>query len=195
MQDTLDKFAIMEVVQAWAVARDSGDWERLRATVHPEATMTATWYHGNFDGFIRNAQESWAKGARSMHVLGGTMVTLAGGRAIAQTRMTIMSRGKADGVDVDVACTGRFYDFFERRQGIWRIAERRCIYEKDRMDPVVPGAKLTLDPARLGRFPTGYQHLAYMQSQRGTEVNPALPTAQGEILDALVARGEKWLAG
>ncbi len=195
MQDTLDKFAIMEVVQAWAVARDSGDWERLRATVHPEATMTATWYHGNFDGFIRNAQESWAKGARSMHVLGGTMVTLAGARAIAQTRMTIMVRGKADGVDVDVACTGRFYDFFEKRQGIWRIGERRCIYEKDRMDPVVPGTKLTLDPARLGRFPTGYQHLAYLQSQRGTEVNTALPTAEGEILDGLLGRGKAWLAG
>ncbi len=195
MQDAQDKFAIMEVVQAWAMARDSGDWERLRSTVHPEATMTATWYDGNFDGFIRNAQESWAKGARSMHVLGGTMITVAGHRAIAQTRMTIMTRGKADGVDVDVACTGRFYDFFEQRQETWRIAERRCIYEKDRMDPVVPGAALKLDPARLGRFPVGYQHLAYMQSQRGTNVNPALPTAQGAILDALLARGEKWLAG
>jgi hypothetical protein len=29
--------------------------------------------------------------------------------------MTIMQRGKVDGVLCDVACTGRFYDFFEKR--------------------------------------------------------------------------------
>jgi hypothetical protein len=52
-----------------------------------------------------------------MHFLGGCRVTVAGDRAIEQTKMTIMQRGVVHGVLADVACTGRFYDFFERRPG------------------------------------------------------------------------------
>jgi len=193
MSDLTDRLAIMEVVEAWALARDTGDWERLRATVHPEATMTATWFHGNFAQFIEEAQASFARGARSMHVLGGSMVKVAGRRAIAQTRMTIMVRGEVEGVLVDVSTFGRFYDFFEQRDGAWRIAERRCIYEKDRMDPVVPGTAPTLDASLLTRFPEGYRHLAYLQTRRGSEVTPGLPGAQGPALDALLARGDAWL--
>ena len=47
----------------------------------------------------------------------------------------------------DVTCWGRAYDFLEKREGRWGIVLRRHIYEKDRIDPVDPAAKLTLDPA------------------------------------------------
>ena len=32
----------------------------------------------------------------------------------------------------------RFYDLLEQRDGVWRIQEWNCIYDKDRLDPVVP---------------------------------------------------------
>ena len=44
---------------------------------------------------------------------------------------------------------------------------RQPIYEKDRMDPVRPGARVSLDAALLEAFPAGYRHLAYLQSQLG----------------------------
>ena len=53
--------------------------------------------------------------------------------------MTINQRAEVDGVLVDVVCTGRFYDFLEKREGRWGIVRRQPIYEKDRMDPVDPG--------------------------------------------------------
>ena len=74
-----------------------------------------------------------------------------------------MQRGPVDGVLCDVACTGRFYDFFEQRDGRWGIVLRQPIYEKDRLDPVDPAASLTLDPDVLARFPEGYRYLAYLQ--------------------------------
>ena len=43
-----------------------------------------------------------------LHFLGGAAVTVAGTRAVAQTKMTIMQRGLAHDVLCDVACTGRF---------------------------------------------------------------------------------------
>ena len=65
----------------------------------------------------------------------------------------------------DVVCTGRFYDFLEKRKGRWGIVLRRLAYEKDRLDPVDPSAELKLDPKLLAQFPEGYRHLAYLQTQ------------------------------
>ena len=72
---------------------------------------------------------------------------------------------------------------------------RQPIYEKDRLDPVDPSAKLVLDPDLLARFPEGYRHLAYLQSKIGYKVKPDMPGIEGPELDALYARGARWLDG
>ena len=79
--------------------------------------------------------------------------------------MTISQRGQIHEVLCDVVCTGRFYDFLEKRGDRWGIVLRQPIYEKDRIDPVDPAASLSLDRAALAAFPKGYQHLAYIQTQ------------------------------
>jgi hypothetical protein len=95
----------------------------------------------------------------------------------------------------DVVCTGRFYDFFEKRAGRWGLVLRQSIYEKDRMDPVEPGSTLHLDPAILARFPEGYRHLAYLQTQMGYKVNTNRPGLTGPDVEALYASGAAWLDG
>jgi len=130
-----------------------------------------------------------------LHFLGGCTCDIAGTRAIAQTRMTINQRATVDGVLVDVVCTGRFYDFLEKRGGRWAIVRRQPIYEKDRMDPVDPAASLTLDPERLARFPEGYRHLAYLQSKIGFAVRDQLPGLRGAAVETLYDEGRGWLAG
>jgi hypothetical protein len=109
--------------------------------------------------------------------------------------MTIMQRDEVHGVLCDAACTGRFYDFFEKRQGRWAIVVRQPIYEKDRLDPVDPGASLPLDPGLLARYPEGYRHLAYLQVQAGYQVKPDLPGLAGPEVEGLYERGAAWLAG
>ena len=126
-----DRLAIRDVVETWANARDSGDWEAFRACWHDDGYMMATWFQGPKEDFIRVSQEGRAKGVNILHFTGGCRITLAPSapsvptRAIAQTRMTIMQRGEVDGVLCDVACTGRFYDFFEKRDGRWGIVLRQ----------------------------------------------------------------------
>jgi hypothetical protein len=73
---------------------------------------------------------------------------------------------------------------------------RQPIYEKDRMDPVDPAAKLALDPELLGRFPEGYRHLAYLQTKNGFTVKLLdLPGLKGPSVQALYAHGRAWLDG
>ena len=191
----MGRLAIRELVENWVVWRDSGDWERFRTVWHSDGRMMATWFQGPADDFIRVSREGFARGVSILHFLGGMSADLVGDRAIAQTKMTISQRGLVHDLLCDVVCTGRFYDFLERRDGRWGIVLRQPIYEKDRMDPVDPAARLDLDPTILARFPAGYQHLAYLQVGLGYDVKAGLPGLTGPQVEALYLRGTRWLAG
>jgi hypothetical protein len=190
-----DRLAIRDVVETWTYARDAGDWEAFRACWHDDGYMMATWFQGPKEDFIKVSQEGRARGVNILHFTGGCHIQLAGSRAIAQTRMTIMQRGEVDGVLCDVACTGRFYDFMDRRDGRWGMVLRQPIYEKDRLDPVDPAASLELADVQLAELPEGYRYLAYMQRQAGYPVKLDMPGLAGPEVERLYERGAAWLAG
>jgi hypothetical protein len=166
-EETLDRLAIRDLIENWAVWRDAGDWERFRTVWHDDGRMMATWTQGTADEFIEMSKAGWAKGVSILHFLGGQSIDLAGSRAISQTKMTISQRGEVHGVVCDVVCTGRFYDFVEKRDGKWGVVLRQPIYEKDRLDPLDPAAELKLD----------------------------LPGLTGPEVEKLYATGKAWLAG
>ncbi len=186
---------IRDLVENWAVWRDARLWDRFRTVWHADGRMMATWFQGGFEDFIKVNDEGWARGVRILHFLGGSSIDVAGQRAIAQTKMTISQRAPVEGVICDVVCSGRFYDFFERRDGRWGLVLRQPIYEKDRLDPVDPAAKLALDRDLLARFPEGYRHLAYLQTKIGYRVKTDMPGIEGPELDKLYDRGARWLNG
>jgi len=190
-----DKRAIRELIENWVVWRDALMMERFRTVWHADGQMWATWFQGSFEDFIRVTEEGYAHGVRILHFLGGSSIDLKGARATAQTKMTISQRAPVDGVVCDVVCTGRFYDFLEKRRGRWGIVLRRLIYEKDRIDPVDPAAVLKLDQSLLEKFPIGYRHLAYLQTRIGYKVKEDMPGLDGPEVDALYAFGDEWLRG
>ena len=207
MSSREDQLAIREVIENWALWRDAGDWDRFATVWHDDGWMTATWFQGPASEFIRVSREGFEKGVSILHFLGGFTCDIIGSRAVSQTKMPINQRAMVDDVLVDVVCTGRFYDFLEKRtavrlkpdttpdEGRWAIVRRQPIYEKDRMDPVEPSASLTLDPERLQRFPEGYRHLAYLQSKIGFPVKNNLPGLRGPAVQKLYEEGRGWLAG
>jgi hypothetical protein len=192
-----DRLAIRDVVENWVIARDSADWDLFRRQWHDDGYMMATWFQGPRDDFIRVSADGFANGVNILHFTGASQATLnaARTRAVSQTRMTILQRGPVHGVLADVACTGRFYDLFAKRDGRWGIVLRQPIYEKDRLDPVVPGSAIEFDKELLGRYPEGYRYLAYLQVQAGYPVKTDMPGLRGPEVEALYARGAAWLAG
>ncbi len=191
----VDRRQIRDLLENWVIWRDAGDWERLRGLWHPDGRMVATWTDGTGDEFVAMGREAWAKGFNSLHSLGGISVDLRGDRAVSQTKMTISQRSQVEGVLCDVLCNGRFYDLLERRDGKWGIVLRQPIYEKDRLDPVTPGAVPVLDMELLEQFPPGYRHLAYLQTRMGFPVKRNLPGLRGPEVEALYQRGTAWLNG
>jgi len=189
------KTLIRELVEHWVVWRGAGDWERFRTVWHDDGRMMATWFQGPADDFIQVSREGFDRGVSILHFLGGSSIEVIGDRAVSQTKMTINQRAEVHDVLCDVVCRGRFYDFLERRDGRWGIVLRQPIYEQDRLDPVDPSARLELDHELLERFPAGYRHLAYLQTQNGFTVKPDMPGLTGSEVEALYARGAAWLEG
>ena len=191
----LDQLAIRQLVENWVVWRDAGHWDRFRTVWFDDGRMMATWTQGTADEFIDMSKKGWANGVSILHFLGGHSADINGNRAISQTKMTISQRARVHDVEVDVVCTGRFYDFLEKRDGRWGFVLRQPIYEKDRMDVLDPTQTVKLDPAILQAFPVGYRHLAYLQSQIGYPVKKDMPGLQGPEVEKLYADGADWLAG
>jgi len=190
-----DRLETRELLENWVVWRDAGMWERFRTVWAQGGRMMATWTQGTGDEFIEINKAGWSKGVRILHFLGGSSIDVSGDRAIAQTKMTISQRARVHAVEVDVVCTGRFYDFIERSDGSWKMVLRQPIYEKDRMDPVDPAATVELDPEVLARFPYGYRHLAYLQDELGYPIKVDMPGIDGREVERLYADGDAWLSG
>ena len=193
--ETRDRIELRQLIDNWAIWRDAGFWDKFRTVWHDDGRMMATWTQGTADEFIEMNRQGWSRGVSILHFLGGHTADIAGDRAVTQTKMTISQRGEVHGVLCDVVCTGRFYDFLERREGRWGMCLRQPIYEKDRMDPIEPGATVALETELLEQFPVGYRHLAYLQSKVGYPVKKDMPGLKGEKVEALYATGAAWLAG
>src|SRR5262245_18852901 len=97
-----EKLAIRETVEKWAIYRDAADWERFATVWHPDGWMTATWFQGPAEAFVRVSKEGFEKGVNILHTTGAWTCDIAGDRAISQNKMTIHQRAPLDGVLVDV---------------------------------------------------------------------------------------------
>ena len=193
---TNDAFIIRDLVDKWVIYSDAGEWDRFAALWHDDGWMSATWFQAPAADFVKARREGWERGVSIIHFLGAHTADIIGNRAVAQTKMIISQRAPVHGVLCDVVCTGRFYDFLEKRSGRWGFVRRQPIYEKDRLDPVDPKATIELDQALLNRFPEGYRHLAYLQTQVGYKVKEkGMPGLKGPEVEKLYAEGKAWLEG
>jgi len=194
-QELLDRLAIRDLVENWALWRDAGFWDKFRTCWHDDGVMMATWTQGTGAEFIEITKKGFYGDSSILHFLGGTTIELNGDRAIVQTKMTISQRAPVHEVWVDVVCTGRFFDFIEKRDDVWRVLLRQPIYEKDRMDPV-KSSDLTPDyfeNMSLSEFPEACKFMCYRHSKRGLTPSPTLATAGSEIEATLKKEGMAWL--
>jgi hypothetical protein len=192
----LDHAAIRQLLQSWGFWRDDGMWERLEGAYAPDGVMTTGASSGTAAQFVAFSREfAQRANIRAQHFVGASDVEVHGDRALGQTRVMILLRGMLHGVEVDVTVFARFYDRLIRLADGWRILERRPIYERDRIDTVVPGMQLVLDRNELERYPEGYRHMAYLNNAAGIARTSRNLTCSGDRaeLQTLLDAGHAWL--
>ena len=192
---SMDRRQIRDLLEGWVVWRDAGEWDRFASVWHEGAWMKTTWSRSPATDFMARSRAAFERGSEILHMLGGSVIDIAGTRAVAQTKVEITQRAEVHGVLVDVQCKARFVDAIEKRDGRWGIVFRQPVYDFDRMSPVDPSKSLELDEAVLSQFPIGYRHLAYLQTVQGMEVYRDMPGTRGSAVEALRRQMAHWLAG
>ncbi len=179
-----DRQTIRDLIENWAIWRDALMWDRFRTVWHKEGRHDGDLVPGHRRRVHRRQQEGYERAFIILHFLGGTIDRRQGqARHRADQDDDLRSASIVDGVLCDVVCTGRFYDFLEKRKGKWGMVLRQPIYERDRLNPVDPTQTPKLDQTLLASFPEGYRHLAYLQTQG---------RLQGEAQHARASTGRWW---
>lgn len=193
--EAAEKQIITDMLRNWVAWRDAGDWVRFGNLWHDDGYIVTMWFQGPASEFIRLSREGWHRPMGIQTAPAGTSVEVAGHRAIAQTWIKFCQRARLHDVLCDVAGTGHFYDFLEKRAGRWGIVLHLPIYEKDWITPVAVNETVELRPEILSRYPEAYRHLAYWHEVSGYIVKPDMPVLPGPEADAIYRRGKRWLAG
>lgn len=187
-----DKQEIGELVQRWSLGRDQGRWDELAATYHPDARMTVSWFDGTGHDFVAASRARTANGAFNKHYLIGTVTTLRGERALAETNVFMVSQSILSGVEVNSQGYFRFLDQVERREGVWRLSRRTAVYERDSLVPLDPSASLDLDPAKLERVPKAYRYMGYRFVMASSAMRPDIMIGGSAAETALRVEYASW---
>ncbi|MFC9835348.1 nuclear transport factor 2 family protein [Rhodococcus sp. NPDC127530] len=139
LQRILDRQDIYDVLCRYARGVDRGDWELVRSTYHPDAHDDHVEYQGNIDGLIEWLDARFAGVDNSMHFLGNSLVEQTAADYASAETYFVSSRLIPPTGDAavrtspgDALCRqawGRYLDRFERRDGAWRIANRRVVVD------------------------------------------------------------------
>jgi hypothetical protein len=192
--------AVCRVLQIWAYSRDQGDWEALRHCFHADGTIAVSWYSGPAAGFIERSMtmgKNRRPEERNKHLLGNMRATVVGHRAILEADTVITVREFIDGYLFDFASHARFYHLMEKRSGEWRIWRANCIYEKDRLEPVIPGSVPAsfYQQVDLTGAESGFAFMRFRQTKRGRTIPTGLPLAGSAEEAALRSEAKRWLEG
>lgn len=118
---------IEEVLMDYARGNDRGDIARIRGCFWPESAHK----HGGFEGlsqdFVGYAEKILLKLKYCAHHISNVSVRVKGDRAFSECYYFAHHRRDVkDGTgEEDVFFEGRYLDFHERRNGVWKIIRRR----------------------------------------------------------------------
>jgi hypothetical protein len=124
------KDAIRDVLFSYSRAADRKDLAKLTAIFWPDS-------HCDFGGYFSGSGPefaAWAVAAgnnmiRTMHFVGASDISVDGEVADSETYAVTYHEMMQDGQPMTLVVGGRYLDRLERRNGEWRIAERKLATE------------------------------------------------------------------
>lgn len=183
-----DRQQIADLMTGW-MYRDLEQWDSLRSLFHPDGTIEITWFEGRFSDFVDGSMRMGASDLRTKHVIASPVVTFNRDKAIAETNAIIV----CENVKLGLGCEGhsRFNDCVEKRDGVWRIAHRACIYDMGKF--TFPRGFVEIDVTAVDRHPREFAPLAYVLEKSGFPVTRQIPTKGSEQENEIKASARRWL--
>lgn len=130
LQMVLDRIAIEDVLARYCHGVDRRDPELLRGVYWPDATDDHVFIRGGREEAIKWIIEVVDAQEQAMHAISNMLIRIDGNEARVQTYYNSYHRIRGrNGEPKDVTMAGRYLDRMEKRDGEWRIAERKCVLD------------------------------------------------------------------
>jgi hypothetical protein len=140
VRELADKQEIHEVLMRYCRGIDRCDEELLRDVYHPDATDNHGLFVGKATDFVPWALKGLERDINTKHYICNELIELDGDVAYVESYLLAVHHRQAkEGGLVDLTMAGRYVDRFERRAGVWKIADRKVILDWARIDPVEKG--------------------------------------------------------
>lgn len=188
MESVDDKIAIADLMTGW-MYRDLGEWDALRGLFHPDGIIELSWFEGKFNDFVDASIRMGETDSRSSHFIGIPIITFNGNKAIAETNSIAIGENLKLGFGSSQHF--RFYDFLEKRNGVWKLIKRQSIYDMGTF--IFPRGVVEIDTTILDRYPHEYAPLAYMLDKSGFPVKRVFATKGSELEKKMKKEGKEWL--
>jgi hypothetical protein len=186
---------ISDVIHRYCHATDRRRWWLMDSVFHEDATCHLSVIGGDWREFVRQGAKLLEPVGVTHHQVGNIQIALEGDVAHSETYVTAFHRVPADappggpfggtGEAYDAVFGARYIDRFERRAGVWRIAERRSAAEFRHYRPVNEGALSDVPAKFRGLWGDEDASLRVVAPWRGD------PQARDDLmLEALASRAE-----
>ncbi|GAA2332596.1 nuclear transport factor 2 family protein [Streptomyces kunmingensis] len=186
-----DRQDIADLMTGW-IHRDHGQWDRLRDLFHLDARIEITWFEGLAHDFVEASARMGASDFRTKHLITAPVVTFSGdgSRAVSETNAVIIG----ENVSLDLGCDGhnRFIDRLERRDGVWRICDRKSVY--DFAGFTFPRGPVDVDRSAVAKHPREYAALAHLLELSGFPVTRTFATRGSTLEEKIKGSAFDWLA-
>ncbi|WP_164512671.1 nuclear transport factor 2 family protein [Loigolactobacillus iwatensis] len=169
-----DRAEIRELLEYERYCRDNGLYPQEAACYSDDARIHVSWYDGPAKGYFEKV--SAANGGGAKHKINSTSVWVNGNKAIGEmTVMMLSPRTKLDGQEVDLHSYARIFSRLKKVNGVWKLTDGDCIYERDELIPAVPGQAIAIDTKELATYRSSYQGLCYILARTGLQSSQDLP--------------------
>jgi ketosteroid isomerase-like protein len=150
LRELVDEREIERVLKNYCRAIDRGDVDLLRSVYHADALENHGTYQGTAASFIQHVAETLGLGGHqsTSHTISNIRIALDGDVARVETYVNAHHTlvHPEDGDLVHESLGARYLDRFERRDGEWRIAVRRVVFDWSRTETVTDRTYFTRKP-------------------------------------------------
>lgn len=128
VQALLDKQEITELINAYCVAADRHDFDKMRALYHEDATDDhGAFFKGLAMEFIDRLPEIQAPMMILHHNITTVNIALDGDYAEGEVYVLAFHQVQTDDEPMDLLIGGRYFDKYEKRDGVWKYLERAVL--------------------------------------------------------------------
>jgi len=126
----LDRQAIQDVLTRYCRGADRADVALIADAYHPDATEDhGGIYCGPAAAYVAQLAAILPRAGLINHMTTNVLIELDGDIARVESYILTFARMKKDGEKFDTLTLARAVDRFERRNGAWKIAARRLVWE------------------------------------------------------------------